>query len=522
MVKIIWADDEMDLLKPYILYLEQKGYHVIPATSGADAVELCGVENPDIVFLDENMPGMSGLEALEEIKVSHPSTPVVMITKSEEERIMEQAIGQQIADYLIKPVNPSQILMCLKKHVHQRAIVEEQTNKTYREEFGDIQYMIDSARTIDEWYAIHRTLSRWDISLGDIDSGMRQMLSMQKEQANAAFAKWVKTNYESWFVPQVGKSAAAAAGGRPLLSVDLMKTKIFPLLDHGDKTCLVVIDNFRYDQWKTIQPLLSELFTIDEEQLYTTILPTATQYARNTIFSGLLPAQIKELYPNLWIEEGDEESHNANEELLIKAMLERYRRKDSFSYYKVNESDFCEKITRQFKGRNSDFVVLVLNFIDMLSHSRTDSKMMRELCNDEAAYRSLTLSWFKHSPTYAMLAELARLGYKLVLTTDHGTTRVQNPVLILADKETNTNLRYKVGKNLNCKSKDVFVIEKPLQVGLPCPNVSSSYMLCVGSDFFGYPNNYNTYAQVYKQTFQHGGISMDEMLVPCVTMSPKN
>lgn len=306
-----------------------------------------------------------------------------------------------------------------------------------------------------------------------------------------------------------------------MLSQDIMKTKVFPLLDQGEKVALVVIDNFRYDQWKAIQPILSEVFTVEEEQLYTSILPTATQYARNAIMSGLLPQQIKQMYPNLWIEEGDEDSHNANEEELIGKLLERYRRKNSYCYYKVNEGDFCEKITRQLKGRKTDLMVVVLNFIDMLSHSRTDSKMMRELITDDAAYRSLTQSWFRHSPTMALLQEIARLGYRVVLTTDHGTTRVQNPVLILADKETNTNLRYKVGKNLNCKSRDIMVIERPEAVGLPCPNVSSSYMLCTGTDFFGYVNNFNTYAQVYRSTYQHGGISMDEMLIPVVKLKGK-
>lgn len=513
MTKILWADDEIDLLKPYIIYLGEKGYEVVTATNGEDAIDLCEAEQPDIVFLDEQMPGLSGLEALQEIKSQWPSIPVVMITKSEEEQIMEEAIGEKIADYLIKPVNPSQILMCLKKHIHQRTIVEEHRNRSYREEFGDITYMIDSARTPDEWYAVHRTLSRWDIELGETgQAAMRQMLDMQRTQANAAFAKYIKTNYEGWFRGQEG---------RPMLSTDIMKTKVFPQLDKGEKVCLMVIDNFRYDQWKTIQPLVSELFNVEEETMYTSILPTATQYARNAIFSGLMPQQIKEMYPDLWVEESDEDSHNPNEEALVRTHLERYRRRESVAYFKVNESEFCERITPQIKQRKAEVVVVVLNFIDMLSHSRTDSKMMRELCNDEAAYRSLTLSWFRHSPTYALLAEIARLGYKLVLTTDHGTTRVQNPVLILADKETNTNLRYKVGKNLNCKSKDVMVLEKPLQVGLPCPNVSSSYVLCTGGDFFGYPNNYNLYAQLYKNTFQHGGISLGEMLVPLVTASPK-
>lgn len=512
MTKILWADDEIDLLKPYIIYLEQKDYHVIPATSGDEAVELCASEHPDIVFLDENMPGLTGLEALQDIKKQFPALPVVMITKSEEENIMEQAIGSKIADYLIKPVNPSQILMCLKKHVHQSEIIREHTNRTYREEFGDIQYLIDTATTIGEWQAILRSLSRWSIELGEVDSGMRQMLHMQMQQANAAYAKFIRAEYESWF---------DAPDKRPYLSTDVFRRSVFPLLDSGEKVCVVVIDNFRYDQWLTIRPLLSEFFSVSDEQTYTSILPTATQYARNAIFSGLMPAQIKSMYPDLWVDEDEEESKNPNEEALIQTQLDRFRRRERFSYFKINESDFCERVIARLKGLNTPLNVIVVNFIDMLSHSRTDSKMMRELCSDEAAYRSLTLSWMRHSPTLELFRRIAQLGYKVVLTTDHGTTRVKNPVLIIGDRQTNTNLRYKVGKALNCKSKDVFTIERPERVGLPSPNLSSSYVFCTGDDFFGYPNNFNYYAQFYRDTFQHGGVTMEEMLIPLVTLSPK-
>ena len=512
MNRILWADDEIHLLKPYIIYLQEKGYDVTPVNNGQDAIDACQDEQFDIVFLDENMPGLSGLEALQEIKEAHPTLPVVMITKSEEEQIMEQAIGQKIADYLIKPVNPSQILLCLKKHIHQREIVEEHTNTTYRQEFSDITYMIDTANTIEEWMAIERTLTRWELELEKVDSAMHDILRMQREQANKAFAKFIAKNYESWW---------ANPSTRPTLSQDVMKKYIFPLLDEGEKVFFVVIDNFRYDQWKTIQPLLSEWFTIKDEQMYTSLLPTATQYARNAIFAGLSPLQIQEMYPDLWIDEDEEDSKNNNEKALIQTQLDRFRKRYGYSYFKVNESDFCEKITKQFKGLQTPLNVVVLNFIDMLSHSRTESKMMRELANDEAAYRSLTLSWLRHSPTAEMFRRIASLGYKVILTTDHGTTRVTNAVQIIGDKNTNTNLRYKVGKALNCQSKNCFEIAKPKQVGLPCPNVSSSYVFCTSDDFFAYPNNFNHYAQFYRNTFQHGGISLEEMLVPIVTLEPK-
>ena len=514
MSQILWVDDEIDLLQPYIIYLKGKGYEVITASNGEDALDLfSNIQSPisnqfDIVFLDENMPGMSGLETLQEIKRLHPEVPVVMITKSEEEHIMEQAIGEKIADYLIKPVNPSQILLCLKKHIHSRDIVTEQVQQNYRQEWSDISYMIDTATTIEEWQAIERTLSRWDIELEN--SPMRSLIEDQRTQANAAFAKWIAKNYESWF-----------AGERPIMSQDVMKHSVFPLLDEGKKVLSCVIDNFRYDQWKTIQPLISEFYTVQHEEQYTSILPTATQYARNAIFSGLMPLQIQQMFPNLWVEEGDEESKNQHEKELVQTLLDRYRRRETFNYWKVNESDFCERVIAQLKSVQTPLNIVVLNFIDMLSHSRTESKMMRELANDEAAYRSLTLSWFRHSPTYELLRRAADLGFTLVLTTDHGTTRVKNAVQIIADKNTNTNIRYKVGKALNCSDKSVFFIEQPKQVGLPCPNVSSSYAFCTGSDFFAYPNQFNYYAQYYRNTFQHGGISLEEMIIPLVTLVPR-
>ena len=514
MNNILWVDDEIDLLQPYIIYLNGKGYEVTTASNGRDALDIVEQTVPSIVFLDENMPGLTGLETLQEIKRIRPEVPVVMITKSEEEHIMEQAIGEKIADYLIKPVNPSQILLCLKKHIHQQAILNEQTQQSYRQEWSDIAYMIDTAATFQEWAAIERTLSRWDIELEN--SPMRSMIDDQRTQANAAFAKWIAKNYESIVDGRKTKD------GSLLMSPDIMKHAVFPLLDRGEKVLLCVIDNFRYDQWKTIQPLLSEWFAIREEEQYMSILPTATQYARNAIFSGLLPLQIQQMYPQYWVEEGDEESKNQFEKELVQTLLDRYRRRETFSYWKVNESDFCERVIHQLRSVQTPLNIVVLNFIDMLSHSRTESRMMRELANDEAAYRSLTLSWFRHSPTYELLRRAAELGYTLVLTTDHGTTRVKNAVQIIADKNTNTNIRYKVGKALNCSSKNVFVLERPERTGLPCPNVSSSYAFCTGNDFFAYPNQFNYYAQYYRNTFQHGGISLEEMVIPLVTLSPKS
>ena len=469
---ILWADDEIDLLKPYIIYLSSKGYEIIPAMSGQDAIDICKERAVDIVFLDEQMPGLSGIETLQALKDAHPELPVVMITKSEEEQIMEQAIGQKIADYLIKPVNPSQILLCLKKHVHSKQIVEEHTNANYRQEFSDITYMINTARTFDEFAAIERTLTQWELKLQDASSSMTELLAMQRKEANATFAKFIRQNYESWFNDP---------DNRPMLSPDIFRKTVFPMLDAGKKVFVVVIDNFRYSQWKTIQPLLAEFFTVQDEQLYSSILPTATQYARNAIFAGLMPLQIQQQFPEYWVEEGDEETKNKFEKELIGTMIQRFRRHDTYTYYKINESDFCEKIIKQLKSLQTPLNIAVVNFIDMLSHSRTDSKMMRELAPDEAAYHSLTLSWFRHSPILDFFRQVARLGYEVILTTDHGTIRVDEPVQIVADKNTNTNLRYKVGKSLSFQSRNIFELTKPGKVGLPAPNPTRSAPVRISS-----------------------------------------
>jgi CheY-like chemotaxis protein len=511
--RILWADDEMDLLRPYILFLEEKGYEVVTATNGKDAVELCQKESFDIIFLDENMPGLSGLEALALIKDIDPNVPMVMITKSEEENIMNMAIGSKIADYLTKPVNPSQILLTLKKNIHKKEIVSEHTTTTYQSQFGRIGMQINDTLTYEDWVEVYKKLVYWELELAETDNGMDEMLRMQKTDANNTFTKFVKKNYVDWFEhPEK----------RPLMSPDLFKTKVFPLLDQGEKVFFILVDNFRYDQWKVIRELLNDIYQVIEEELYCSMLPTATQYARNAIFSGLLPLQIQQMYPEFWIEEEDEEGKNLHEKDLLQTQLDRFRKKHTFSYHKVSDSASCERLIGQLPRLEvNNLNVCVLNFIDMLSHARTESKMMRELANDEEAYRSLTLSWFKHSPTYELFKEIAHRGYKVIVTTDHGTIQVNNAIKVIGDKHTNVNLRYKLGKNLSYNKKEVFEITQPAKIGLPSPNVSSAYIFATNDDFFAYPNNYNHYASYYKNTFQHGGISLEEMLIPIVVMQPK-
>ena len=516
--QLLWVDDEVELLKAHIIFLQKKGYEVTCASNGTDAIDLCSERSFDLVLLDEQMPGLSGLETLQRIKQIAPATPVVMVTKSEEENIMEQAIGQKIADYLIKPVNPNQILLTLKKNIHRREIETEVTQSRYQQQFQQIALQIMDCRTWEDWTVVYKQLVHWELQLSSTDSQMTEMLAMQKEEANLGFAKYIKKNYLDWVA---SLSPTAKETDRPVMSPEIFKKKVFPLLNEGKKVFLVVMDNFRYDQWRMLAQEIGDQFTIDED-LYCSILPTATQYARNAIFSGLMPNKIAEMFPDLWVDEDEEEGKNLNEAPLIRTQIERYRRHDTFSYTKINTSNEAEKLMQQLKTlQKNDLNVVVFNFIDMLSHARTESRMVRELANNESAYRSITLSWFRHSVIADFFRQLAQTDYHVIVTTDHGSIRCTEPVKIVGDRNTNTNLRYKLGKNLSYDSKDLFVIKDPAQAQLPSPNLSTSYVFATGDSFFAYPNNYNYYVSYYKDTFQHGGISMEEMLIPLITMTGK-
>ena len=510
---LLWVDDEIEMLRAHIIFLEKKGYDVTTVNNGNDAIEECRKHNFDLVLLDEMMPGITGLETLQQIKEISPSTPIVMVTKSEEENIMDQAIGQKIADYLIKPVNPSQILLALKKNIHKKQIVTEVTQTGYRKEFQDIAMRIMDCSTLDDWKDIYRRLVRWELELSSADSDMTEMLQMQKEEANNSFAKFVRKNYLSWVAPGTTQ--------RPLMSPDIFKKCVFPAVNNGEKVFLIVIDNFRYDQWRTLAQDIGEMFDVNED-MYMSILPTATQYARNAIFSGLMPEQIERMFPDLWVDEDEEEGKNINEEPLVRTQIERYRRHDTFSYHKINDSAAAERLVERLgELTKNDINVVVLNFIDMLSHARTESKMVRELANNESAYRSITLSWFRHSVVGELIKALAQTDCTVIITTDHGSIRASKPIKIIGDRNTNTNLRYKLGKNLNCQSKEVFVVKNPHEAQLPAPNLSTSYVFATGNSFLAYPNNYNYYVSYYKDTFQHGGISMEEMLIPLVTLKKR-
>ncbi len=514
-IKILWADDEIDLLKPHVLFLEQKGFKITTVNSGDKVLDLIKKEQFDIIFLDENMPGMSGLDVLPSIKAGKPSLPVIMITKSEEEHLMEDAIGSRISDYLIKPVHPNQILLAIKKNLDTSRLINEKTTSNYREEFSIIGATLSDKLTTDGWIEVFRKLVFWELELEKTrNEGMSEIFDAQKNEANQQFYKSVVQNYLNW-INERGDDV-------PLMSHRLFNYKIAPYINNDSCTYMVLIDNLRYDQWNVIKPVLSELFRIEKDELYFSILPTATQFSRNAIFSGLLPSNIARQFPNLWKEEGETGGKNLNEQSFIESQLIRLRKDVKFTYNKITNLEAGKKLAEQIHDMATyNLNVIVYNFVDMLSHARTDMEVIKELAQDEAAYRSLTLSWFEHSPLLEIFRKIAEQKSMVIVTTDHGSVRVKNPVKVIGDRNTSTNLRYKQGRNLNYNPRQVFEIKKPEDAFLSKANISSSYIFAGESDFFVYPNSQNHFIKYYKDTFQHGGISMEEMLLPVITMYSK-
>lgn len=514
---ILWADDEIDLLKPHILFLEQRGYDITPVNNGTDAVELCEQRHFDAVFLDENMPGLSGLEALTQIKNNKPNLPVVMITKNEEEQIMEEAIGSKIADYLIKPINPSQILLSVKKIFDNKRLIIEKTNLNYQQEFRKISMAFMENMNHEEWAEIYKKLVHWELQLDQTDNqGMAEVLDNQKTEANSNFAKFIIKNYDSWLNDVKAE--------KPLLSHQLMKRKVFTELKAGTPVFMLLIDNLRFDQWKILEPVISEYFSVDKEETYYSILPTTTAYARNAIFSGMMPSEMAKLQPDLWVGEDEEEGKNNFEDEFLAKQIKKNNLNIKFSYHKIKNleagKDLAESIHNLFQN---DLNVIVYNFVDMLSHARTDMAMVRELAPDESAYRSITKSWFLHSPMLEILKKISERKARLIITTDHGTIRVKRPFKIIGDRSVNTNLRYKQGKNLGYDGgSKVMQVHKPERLFLPKVNVSTSYVFATEDQFFAYPNNYNYYVNFYKDTFQHGGVSLEEMIIPIILLNSKN
>ncbi|MBK8968181.1 MAG: PglZ domain-containing protein [Lewinellaceae bacterium] len=516
-IKILWADDEIDMLKPHLMFLESKGYEVITATNGHDAIEafLEQGNEVDVVFLDETMPGLTGLETLPKIKEINSHVPVVMITKNEAEHVMEEAIGSQISDYLIKPVNPNQILLTLKKIIDNKRLVREKTAMDYQQDYREMFMQITGGLNHEEWVDAYRRIVNWELRLDANQAEVGDILAQQKQQANTEFSKFVVKNYFSW----VDKKKEVG----PIMSHSLMRKKIFPHVGKGVPTIMILLDNLRFDQWKVIEPFMNELFRTEQEDYFFSILPTATQYSRNAIFAGMMPSEIESAFPGKWKNDNDEGGKNQFEDFFLGKQIDRVLHKEiKWDYTKITNVNHGKDLNDNILNYlNNDLTVIVYNFIDMLSHARTEMEVLKELAGDERAYRSLTRSWFLHSPLWTALQRLEGREVQLFVTTDHGTIRVQSPSRVVGDRETTTNLRYKVGRNLQYEKRDVLEVREPREAGLPRPNVSSTFIFAKEDYFFLYPNNYNHYHNYYKNTFQHGGISLEEMICPVVRLRSK-
>lgn len=514
--RILWVDDEIESLESQKRFLQTKGYEVVTVANGFDAIDFVK-ENPvDAVLMDETMPGLSGLETLAKIKSINNALPVVLITKNETENLMDEAIGSQISDYLIKPVNPNQVWLSLKKIFDNKRLVSEKTTTSYQQEFRNLFMALNSNPNQYDWMNIYKKLVYWELEIAKAGSSeMQEVLQTQMEEANNEFFKFISRNYSEWLKPGFANP--------PVMSHTLLKEKVFPFLQKERPLFFILIDNLRYDQWKVIQPLLADMFRVAEEETFYSILPTATQYSRNAIFSGLMPSDISRAFPEEWRNDHEEGGKNMFEEKFLKSNLERAGRKEiKFSYNKIlNLNTGLDLVANVNNLMGYELNVIVYNFVDLMSHARTDVQVLKELAKDERSYRSLTASWFEHSPLLQLLRKISEKKVSIVLSTDHGSIRVRKPVKVIGDRETTTNVRYKHGRNLNFEPKEVLAFRDPSEIGLPAPNVNSSFIFARDNDFLCYPNNYNQFASYYRDSFQHGGVSLEEMIVPVIRLESR-
>jgi len=518
---ILWIDDEIELLRPYILFLNEKGYSISTVTNGEDAIAMVREQAPtggfDLVFLDETMPGMGGLETLASIKDIAPNLPVVMITKNEEESLMEEAIGAKISDYLTKPVNPSQVLLTCKKFLEGKKIAGEHASRDYIQEFNQISLALMNPMDYEEWRSLYIKLTNWEVELDQHrDLGLQQTLFDQKRECNRIFSKFIEEKYRNWL---------ESDEQRPTLSVDVVDEFLIPELSNGKSVFFFVIDCMRLDQWLMMEQLLYDYYTISKDYYYA-ILPTATPYARNAIFSGLFPSEIEQRHPDIWDKgEDDDNSRNRYERQLLEKLLERRKVKlrDELKYIKILDTDFGRQVEQNILSyTRNHLTAIVVNFVDMLAHSRSDSDILKEIAPDEPAYRSLTRSWFIHSSFFGMLKTLAKQkNVKVIITTDHGSIRSLRGAKVLGDRETSTNLRYKFGRNVKCDRKQAILVQNPSDYKLPKRGVTINYIIAKEDYYFVYPTDYHKYLSQYRDSFQHGGISMEEMILPVVKMEPK-
>ncbi|MFQ6612221.1 MAG: response regulator [Fidelibacterota bacterium] len=512
--KILWIDDEIHHLKPHILFLEEKGYSVASCTNGKDGITLSGSENFDLVLLDQFMPGLDGIETLQKIKDLHPALPVVMITKSEEEWLMDRAISEKIAQLLIKPVNPTQIFMACKQVLENVKIREEFATRNYLQSFRDMESLLQEARSFEDWWNLYKSLVKWQLDFDEHrDINFGTILKNQMESCNKEFARFIEEKYKHWL----------SASDRPPLSVDIFKSQVVPLLRQDEKVFFLVVDAMRHDQFMVLHPLLSKYFQLSVIPTIS-ILPSATPFSRNALFSGLFPEEFCRKYPEqLGLLRTESGSMNSLEEQFLHDQLIRFGLGEkTYHYHKIWQVDHGQKFqSRVSEYLQQDLLAVVVNFVDQLAHRRSESDVLKEIVPDESGYRQAILNWFEQSWLFKLLKVIAAAGFKIVMTSDHGSIMVSNGVVVSADRTTSTGVRYKYGRNLNLNERHALIIRNPEEYKLPQIVKQTNYILAKKDVFFIYPNQQQKYEALLKGSFQHGGVSMEEILVPVFTMEKK-
>tara|TARA_Y200000002_G_scaffold55084_2_gene40451 strand:+ start:7452 stop:8993 length:1542 start_codon:yes stop_codon:yes gene_type:complete len=512
MIKILWIDDEIDFFHSHIIFLEQKGFEVIKAKSGAEGLIILDNSRIDVILIDQNMPGLAGTETIKLINEKFDQTPIVMISQNSDDNTIDQAIGNRVKDYIIKPINPNQVLLTLRKILSKKELINNTTLDNYQKKYQEINNLINECSSLEDWKNVYKTLVKWEIKLSNTDDvDIVEIIMSQKKYANNLFSSFIEKNYQKELENESFVS-----------SINIFKKHVFPNINRKESTLLILIDNFRYDQWKMIEGLITENYTIDEEFLYTSILPTTTQYSRNSIFSGLSPLQIKKKYPSYWVDEFDNTNKNKFENQLLEDQLTKLGLKFKHKFIKISNSKDSKSFNKNLINQQKfNLTTVVYNFIDMISHAKKDVKLIKELASTDKAYRELTLTWFKNSDLYDTIKKSKDLGFRIIITSDHGTINVDKPSKVSGAKKISNNLRYKTSDQIIFNSKDVIEFKNPNSFELPSYNLNSSFIFARNNTFFVYPNNYNEYVSMYKDSYQHGGVSLEEMLVPFLILSPK-
>ncbi len=525
--QILWVDDNIEELRSQVMYLGEKGYDVEGVTNGQDALAVLREHPFDAILLDEMMPGMGGLETLEGIRRIDPSVPVIMITKSEAEDLMSRAIGKRIDDYLVKPVSPIQVLSALKRQLEARRLASEEVTRDYMSNFMAISDRIGTASSPADWEGIYNDLTTWSMNLfAYSDHGLLDTMAEQQAAANKVFGKYVRENYRQWISSEgdTGVGGAGAETGVPLFSPRVFESWVAPEIEQSKQVFWIVIDCMRLDQVRMIEPLLESYYHLDR-RTYWSILPTATPYARNALFAGLYPLDIAEGYPHWWVSDpAHEGSRNAHEADLLGELCHRTGSPAAGSnrYFKISDARDADPLHRNLGSLGDTRLVAgVYNFLDIMAHGRSQNRILKELAPDEAAFRSLMRSWFEHSNLFEVMKNLARRDCTVILTTDHGSMLCRRSMQIRGNKDTSSNVRYKFGDNLGVDDDSVMLMKNPMDYRLPTQSTIENYAVTSENHYLVYPTNFHEYERLYRDSFQHGGISLEEMLCPFIVMKPR-